>query len=186
MYKGEHHKEYNSNYFLPIWLTQHYTQLANYHLLNFETSIIKKAKRTHSAALPVCCLCFMENTYYEQVFENWFKLQNIWQKSSKHSLKILWVNFTKLFNNLVAFIILHKTYCFTLPTSIAKCQWVCRKHPKASSFFWIFLCRNSSLTKATDSCFFLLKKYLTVVNLSHITLSLNHSIMSYNCCWRRN
>ena len=57
------------------------------------------------------------------------------------------------------------------------------KYPKTSSFFWIFLCRNSSLTKTTDSCFFLLKKYPIVVNLSHVTLSLNHSII---CCWRRN
>ena len=59
------------------------------------------------------------------------------------------------------------------------------KYPKTSSFFWIFQCRNSSLTKTTDSHFFLLKKYLVVVNLSNITLSLNHSIM-YVCCWRRN
>ena len=58
------------------------------------------------------------------------------------------------------------------------------KYPKIS-FFWIFQCRNSSLTKTTDSCSFLLKKYLIVVNLSNITLSLNHSIM-YVCCWRRN
>ena len=37
--------------------------------------------------------------------------------------------------------------------------------------------RNSSLTKTTYSCSFQLKKYLIVVNLSHITLSLNHSFM---------
>ena len=30
-------------------------------------------------------------------------------------------------------------------------------------FLWIFLCRNSSLTKTTDSCFFLLKKYLLLL-----------------------
>ena len=59
------------------------------------------------------------------------------------------------------------------------------KYPKTSSFFWIFQCRNSSLTKTTGSCTFLLKKYLIVVNLSNITLSLNHSIM-YVCCWQRN
>ena len=112
----------------------------------------------------------MENAYYEQVFENWSKLQNVWQKSSKHSYEILWVNFIKLFNDLVAFTNLHRTYCFTLPTFMAKCQWFCgQKYPKVSSFFWFFLCRNSSLTKATDSCFFLLKKYLTVVNLSHVS-----------------
>ena len=129
----------------------------------------------------------MGNAHYEQIFENWFKLQNIWQKSSKHSLKILWVNFIKLFNNPVAFISLHRTYCFTLPTFIAKCQWVCgQKYPRTCSFFWSFLFWNSSLTETTDSCFFLLKKYLTVVNLSQVTLSLNHSIMSYICCWRRN
>ena len=59
------------------------------------------------------------------------------------------------------------------------------KYPKTSSFFWIFQCRNSSLTKTTDSHFFLLKKYLVDVNLCNITLSLNHSIM-YVYCWRRN
>ena len=46
-----------------------------------------------------------------------------------------------------------------------------------TSFFWIFLCRNSSLTKTTDSYSFLLRKYLIFVNLCHITSSLNHSIM---------
>ena len=60
------------------------------------------------------------------------------------------------------------------------------KYPKASIFFWIFSCRNSALTKTTDSCYFLLKKYLIVVNLSNITLSLNHSIMYVmSCCQRR-
>ena len=59
------------------------------------------------------------------------------------------------------------------------------KYPKTSSFFWIFQCRKSSLTKTTGSCSFLHKKYLIVVNLSNITLSLNHSIM-YVCCWQRN
>ena len=44
-------------------------------------------------------------------------------------------------------------------------------------FFLIFLARNSFLTKTTDSCSFLLKKYLVIVNLSQITLSSNHSIM---------
>ena len=53
------------------------------------------------------------------------------------------------------------------------------------SFFWILQCRNSSMTKTTDSCSFLLKSYLIVVNLSNITLSLNHPIM-YACYWRRN
>ena len=61
------------------------------------------------------------------------------------------------------------------------------KYPKASIFFWIFSCRNSALTKTTDSCYFLLKKYLIVVNLSNITLSLNHSIIYVmSCCQRRN
>ena len=76
---------------------------------------------------------------------------------------------------------LHRSYCSTLPSS--QCQWVCgQKYPKTYSFFSIFLCKNSSLTKAFDSCSFLLKKYLIIVNLSHITLSLNHSI-KYVCCW---
>ena len=58
-------------------------------------------------------------------------------------------------------------------------------YPKTSSFFWIFQCRISSLRKTTDSCSFLLQKYLIVANLSNLTLSPNHSIM-YVCCWRRN
>ena len=41
------------------------------------------------------------------------------------------------------------------------------------------------LTKTTGSWCFLLKKYLIVVNLSHISLSLNHSI-KYVCCWQGN
>ena len=96
---------------------------------------------------------------------------------SNYSLKILWVNFIKLFNHLIAFTSLHRPYCFTLPSS--QCQWICgQKYPKTCSFFSIFLCRDSSLTKTFDSCFFLLKKYLIVVSLSHITSSLNHSIKS--------
>ena len=37
--------------------------------------------------------------------------------------------------------------------------------------------RKVSLTKRTYSCSFQLKKYLIVINLSHITLSLDHSFM---------
>ena len=59
------------------------------------------------------------------------------------------------------------------------------KYPKTFSYFWIFQYRNSSLTKTTDSCSFLLKAFLIVVNLSNITLSLNHSNM-YVCWWQRN
>ena len=59
------------------------------------------------------------------------------------------------------------------------------KYPKTFSYLWIFQCRNSSLTKTTDSCSFLLKAFLIVVNLSNITLSLNHSNM-YVYCWQRN
>ena len=51
------------------------------------------------------------------------------------------------------------------------------RYPKTSSFFWIFQSRISSLTKTTDSSSFILKKYLTVINLSNITLSFNHSII---------
>ena len=41
--------------------------------------------------------------------------------------------------------------------------------------------------KTTDSCSFLLKKYLIVVNLSHITLSLTLFYPFYlDCFWRRN
>ena len=59
------------------------------------------------------------------------------------------------------------------------------KYPEISSFFCIFLCRKSSLTKTTDSCSFLLKRYLIIVNLSHITLSFKNHIM-YICCWQIN
>ena len=64
-------------------------------------------------------------------------------------------------------------------------QYLLKYLSKKSSFFWIFQCRNSTLTKTTDSFHFLIKKYCIAVNLSNINLSLNHSIM-YVCCWRRN
>ena len=82
------------------------------------------------------------------------------------------------FNNLLAFTSLHRTYCFTLPTFIAKCQWVCgQKYPKTSSFLWIFLCRNSSLTKTTDSCFFLLKN----ISLLLISITLHYLSTILSC-----
>ena len=119
----------------------------------------------------------MENPYHEEACEVWFKLQNIWQNSSKSSLKILWVNFNKLFNNLKAFTSFHRTYCSHC--YLPQCQWVCgQKYPKISSFFWIFLMQKLFFEKSNNSCFFLLKKYLIVVNLSPITWSLNHSIMA--------
>ena len=67
---------------------------------------------------------------------------------------------------------LHRPFCFTL-TFLSK---FVVKYPKAS-FFWFFFHRKSLLTKTTDSYFFLLKHYLSFVNLCHITLSLNLSIM---------
>ena len=85
---------------------------------------------------------------------------------------MLWANFVKLFSHLIAFTSLHRPFCFTLTFL----EFVV-KYPKTSSFFWMFLWRNSSLTKTTDSYSFILKKYLSFVNLCHITLSLNHSIM---------
>ena len=64
-------------------------------------------------------------------------------------------------------------------------MWVCsQEYPKTSSFSWIFLCKNSSLIKATVSCSLHWSHYI-VVNLSHITLTLNHFMM-YICRWRRN
>ena len=71
-----------------------------------------------------------------------------------------------------------QTIFFTLPSSVSARFW-----SKISEN--IFFRRNSSLTKTTDSCSFLIKRYLIVVNLSHIILSANHSIV-YICCWRRN
>ena len=85
---------------------------------------------------------------------------------------MLWANFVKLFSHLIAFTSLHRPFCFTLTFL----EFVV-KYPKTSSFFWMFLWRNSSLTKTTDSYSFILKKYLSFVNLCSITLSLNHSIM---------
>ena len=52
-----------------LTLTQHYTQLANYHLSKFETGINGKAERRQSADLLL-----IENTRYKQVFKIWFKL----------------------------------------------------------------------------------------------------------------
>ena len=153
----------NSNYFLPVWLTQHYTQLAKYHLPKFEGGISKEAKKRQSAALLL-----VENAQYpKQVFEVWFKLQNknVWQKSSWNSLKILWANFIKLFNHLIAFASLHRPWCFTLPSSVtcSVSEFVVKNIRKHVLFFWIFLYRRSFLTKPTDSCSFLLKRYLVVV-----------------------
>ena len=82
---------------------------------------------------------------------------------------MLWANFVKLFSHLIAFTSLHRPPLTFLEFVV--------KYPKTSSFFWMFLWRNSSLTKTTDSYSFILKKYLSFVNLCHITLSLNHSIM---------
>ena len=98
---------------------------------------------------------------------------------------ILLANFIKHFNHLIAFTSVHRPYCFTLPSSVSVSEFVVKNIRRHVLFFWMFLYRNSSLTKATDSCSFLLKKYFIVVNLSHITLSLNHSMMCV-CCWRRN
>ena len=62
------------------------------------------------------------------------------------------------------------TYCVTI---ISQCQWVYgQKYSKTSFFFWIFLCKNSSLTKTTDPCSFLLKMCLIVVKVS-----LNHWVI---------
>ena len=84
----------------------------------------------------------------------------------------------RTFNNLLAFTSLHSTYCFTLPTFIAKCQWVCgQKYPKTSSFLWIFLCRNSSLIKTTDSCFFVLKN----ISLLLISVTLHYLSTILSC-----
>ena len=90
---------------------------------------------------------------------------------------ILLANFIKHFNHLIAFTSVHRPYCFTLPSSVSVSEFVVKNIRRHVLFFWMFLYRNSSLTKATDSCSFLLKKYFIVVNLSHITLSLNHSMM---------
>ena len=77
---------------------------------------------------------------------------------------------------------LHKPpYCFTLPCFLSVCFAV--KSSKPSSFFWIFLCKNSSSTKTTDSRYFLLKATwpshsLFLISVTLHSLSLNHSIKS--------
>ena len=58
---------------------------------------------------------------------------------------------TKIINHLIAFTSLHRLFCFKL-TFLS--EFVI-KYLKTSSFLWIFLCRNSSLTKTTDSYSFL-------------------------------
>ena len=78
---------------------------------------------------------------------------------------MLWANFVKLFSHLIAFTSLHRPFCFTLTFL----EFVV-KYPKTSSFF-------GCSCGETDSYSFILKKYLNFVNLCHITLSLNHSIM---------
>ena len=75
---------------------------------------------------------------------------------------------SKLFNPLIAFTSLHRPYCVTLRCSVSVNLW--SKILKNIFFLWIFLCRNSSLTKTTDSCSSLL--------LISATL--------YVCCLRRN
>ena len=65
----------------------------------------------------------MENAQYKQVFEVLFQLQNVWQKSRKNPLKILWANLIKLLNHLIAFRDLHRPYCFTLPSSVLVSLW---------------------------------------------------------------
>ena len=67
-----------------------------------------------------------------------------------------------------------------LPSSVSLLSNI-RKH----FFFLSPLVQKLFFDSSTDSCSFLLKKYLIVVNRSNITLSLNHFIM-YVCCWRRN
>ena len=54
---------------------------------------------------------------------------------------------------------------------------VCGQISKNIFFFLDVLVEKLFLTKTTDSYSFILKKYLSFVNLCRITLSLNHSIM---------
>ena len=89
-------------------------------------------------------------------------------KVKQSSYKILWVNFITLFNNLVAFTSLIDD---TVSDYLPKCQWVCvQKYPKTTSFFWIFLCRNSSLTKTTVPASF----YLKSISLLLISVTLHY------------
>ena len=46
-------------------------------------------------------------------------MQNVWQKSSWNSPKILWANFIKLSNHLTVFTSLHRPYYFTLNSSVS-------------------------------------------------------------------
>ena len=61
---------------------------------------------------------------------------------------------------------------------LPKCQWVFgQKYPKKFSFFWIFLCRNSSSTKTTVPASF----YLKSIELLLISVTLHYLSIIPSC-----
>ena len=109
---------------------------------------------------------------------------------AKVKLKFFQDIMSKLYQTFQSPYSLHKPpYTILFHTSYLP-QWVCCQISKniffssesssAETLFWQLF-----FDSLTDSCSFLLKKYLIVVNHSNITLSLNHFIM-YIYCWRRN
>ena len=88
-------------------------------------------------------------------------------------------NFIELFNHLIAFTSLH-TLSHYIPLPCLK-EFVV-KSTKTFSFFWIFLCRNTCLTKTTDSNSFQLKEW--ILSFFSIPIKLRISQTSYLvCCW---
>ena len=101
----------------------------------------------------------------------------------KNQTKILLRYYEKALSNIsVTIRCLHKPpYCFTLPCFVSVYFAVISSKP--FSFFWIFLCKNSSSTKTTDSRYFLLKTTwpshsLFLISIILHSLSLNYSIKS--------
>ena len=93
----------------------------------------------------------IENAQFKQVLS---LIKIIYKISGKSHTKIIlryYEQTVKVFDHLIVFTSLHRLFCFTL-TFLS--EFVV-KYLKTSSFFWIFLCRNSSLTKTTDSYSFL-------------------------------
>ena len=102
--------------------------------------------------------CSWNETSCEQnLFTRLFEISNRYEFISPLMWtysKILWANFFKFFNYLIAFTIIHiHTVSHYLPL-----MSFLVKSSKTSSFCWIFSCGNSSSTKTTDSSSFLVKR----------------------------
>ena len=106
---------------------------------------VSKTANIKEAVQQLCC--YGKCIVYLRSSWKFFKSYKMFGKSQAKIL-LRYYDFTRLFNQLIAFTSLHTvSHFFHL------------KSPKISSFFWIFLmlCRNFSLTKTIDSSSFLLK-----------------------------